>query len=408
MNEYGPTLGKSCRGWGDGLTTKLNGMVRFQKLISLRLVWILGALAFVPGALFAADRVIAEGAGFDRICTELLARTTPADRYGPRFMIRPRSDNKAATAFTDIKRVKIVSYNMQDFGIDGFPAEKIAGLKRNILSENPDIVVGVEIASMEALRRLNKDLNGEYFQVFIPSNDPGDHHLAFLIHRRMGGLKIEIQSFRDWVSPGDRASLKTFTRDFPVLAFRAKNSPDDSPPLFLLAGVHLKSKFHDPSQEDRSALRRKKEMEAIVAILNSQYDRRYSRPIPAFIAGDFNFDLEMSDELNVLKSAGMEDVFNLAEVKKGNERITHTSFAPGGRIVHEHLDGIFANETAAREKLVVNARATEDLNRMQQPLARPQSHRERSQRASDHTPVSVVLNFEKIRALGSELPNESH
>ncbi len=369
-----------------------------QRLIPFFLALVsFGSLAVEPG-------VIGVGIGFKVHCSPLLGKADPREQFGPRYLLKNDPSERGKVKLAEQSRLKVISYNVLNLEeskgkwtkIDGKrvfqygkitkPQHQIDAILRNIRAEKPDLMIGLEIESLNAMERV---LGGEYFKILVPGNDDRIN-IGFLVHRRFA-VDIEVQSHRQMKHLYQGEQKAVFSRDFPLLIFRDAGAPEGADPFLILGGVHLKSQRGGEEVADVGyALKRKEQIRVMMEILRGKFGDR----TPIYVAGDFNANLGTAAEFQGLRDAGYQDAFQIMGVPE-NQRHTHVYFPPeGAPLIRQQLDGFFASPAGAGK--IIEAKVMADLGPDGKPLPPVQTYEDRqTSRGSDHRGVSVTLDLTK-------------
>jgi hypothetical protein len=392
---------------------------------------LLGAFALTVSSSVAApnstvlDLGVGSGYGYRQDCSDLvrIEATTP---WGPRHRFVARMDSDDAEVenrllfppLRQMETLKIGAYNLLNLtskegryvenGKKGKVWEKgqlnksmrqIEGLFRNLRHERPDIWIGSEIQSLDAMMQVNRDwLRNHYFLILLPGNDE-KRQIGFFVRNGLE-LDIDVQSFRDVEHLYAGETKKLFSRDFPVAEFRLHGSPRDSDPLFIYGGVHLKS-MRSEEIDPLSVRKRTEQVEGMIRILKEHYEKKYGDRVPVLIGGDFNADLQKAEEFKQLRESRYRDVFDVVGLPTGdNRRITHTYFETleDGRTRpdYKQVDGVFIDQASAEKGLIRKAYVVSDISETGGLHRLPRNFQERKKLPSDHRMVSVQLDVKKL------------
>jgi endonuclease/exonuclease/phosphatase family metal-dependent hydrolase len=283
--------------------------------------------------------------------------------------------------------LRIASYNVQNLfteadarqqgSADAKPAKALKALSATLEIVAADAVLLQEVASPEALERVNERLALPYpFAAVVEGNSERGIHLAVLSRE-----PFELTSHRH-LALADEAGL-------PLLEYasEAAATADQPTPLQIqrdllqieldladkgvltLFNVHLKSKTNRPWRRLAADDVRAAEARQIAGLLGNYLQAHPGRPV--LLGGDFN-DLRSSECLTPLFDLPLTDPLGELLAKTGANPSTYW---PKRRT---RLDFLLLSPGAAR-RLVPNS---------------PQIHRgQRAKRASDHYAVSVELCF---------------
>lgn len=351
---------------------------------------------------------VASGQGFSFDCDPILGKAAPGEKFGPRYLFKSDPSIPGKRLLAERGRLKLLSYNVLNLTespgkyvtVDGKqvfqygtllkPPEQIAGVIRNIKSEMPDMIVGIEIESLDAMEKFDRAGLGDlYYRILVPGNDERGINIGIFVRRDLA-IDIEVQSHREMVHVYLGKEVKVFSRDFPVVSFRNPGAPEDSEPVLILAGVHLKSQRSET--EDLLAIGKRTAQVEVMTDVIDVYEKKYGGRVPIFMAGDFNADVTKGAEFKKLKSSGYVDAFDVIKIPEGtNQRVTQSYFPAEGAPSYSQLDAVFASKSAAKK--IVEAHVVEDLGPDGKALPLPASFAERETRASDHRAVSVTIDL---------------
>lgn len=270
----------------------------------------------------------------------------------------------------------------------------IDGVADAIKEISPDLIFLQEVEGVESLGVFaSNELNNQWRPLIIKGNDSRGIHIGVLIKDSIP-LNFEYRSHRDEpLSIESHPSLnKVFSRDFPVLIAK---TPNEDKPLFIMAGVHGKSKRTENSQDPESREIRTAQAERMVEVIKF-YQESYPN-VPIIILGDFNAEVNSEPEYQALRDFHLKDAFDLDPhpLPKGDPgRITHTFHPKEGSRKASQLDAILL--TPEFEDLVLSAKVYRYKNPDGTPKAIPTTYEEREKNPSDHYPVWAELNLQKM------------
>lgn len=358
------------------------------------------------------------GVGFTVDCSTSVAKVTPPEKYGPHYSIKSDPKVPGKTKISERPNLKVMSYNMENLiespgkytTIDGQhvwqygklekPADRLEAVLRNIRSENPDIIVGIEIESLDAMQKAG--LGQDYYAILVPGNDERGINIGFFVKKDLA-VDIDIQSHREMRHVYMGQDTKLFSRDFPVLQFRDPGAAADSDPVFILGGVHLKSqRAGDPGSlgaaDVNSVAKRTAQADAMAAVM-AEYDAKYGGRVPIFMAGDFNSDVRYGKEFAEIRKK-FRDAFDVKRVPQQSIDRTTQSYFPRGNPAfpnavpkpkYSQLDGFFTS--GAGTKKIQDIHVVKELDANGNPMDVPKSFEERETRGSDHRALSITLSF---------------
>lgn len=264
-----------------------------------------------------------------------------------------------------------------------------------ILENDLDVVALQEVENVAALADFNANyLDGKYDVFLIEGNDERGIDVAFLVKKDLP-FAVEQRSHKEetWVDPilgGEPTKL--FSRDLTSLVVRAPGKPQ---PLFVLFGVHFKSK-RDRGGDPESRIMRGAQVNRAAEIIG-RYRAEFGEETPVMIAGDFNGEVPNESEFKPLfEAAGLIDSFDATpNPPSDKDRVTHTYHPKGGATHYGQMDAVLVSKglRGAVKKAEVYRYKDEDGK----VRAIPKTYEERSQNPSDHFPVVVTLDFAPIR-----------
>ncbi|MBS1962722.1 MAG: hypothetical protein JST04_10930 [Bdellovibrionales bacterium] len=358
------------------------------------------------------------GVGFAIDCSTTTAKATPFEKYGPHYSIKSDPKVLGKTKISERKNLKVMSYNMENLvespgkyvEIDGKhvwqygklekSADRLEAVLRNIRSENPDVIVGIEIESLDAMQKAG--LEQDYYAILVPGNDERGINIGFFVKKDLA-VDIDIQSHREMRHLYMGQETKLFSRDFPVLQFRDPGAAAESDPIFILGGVHLKSqRAGDPGSlgatDVNSVAKRTAQADAMAAVM-AEYDAQYGSRVPIFMAGDFNNDVRYGKEFAEVRKK-FRDAFDVKGVPQQSIDRTTQSYFPRAnpnfpnavpKPKYSQLDGFFVSKAGTQK--VQEIHVVKELDASGRPMDPPKSFEERETRGSDHRALSVTLNF---------------
>ena len=271
---------------------------------------------------------------------------------------------------------------------------QIDGVAEAIKELNPDILFLQEVEGEASLANFAEhDLQSQWRPLLINGNDSRGIHIGVLVKKTIP-LKFEYVSHRDepFSSESHPDLKRVFSRDFPVLIAR---SPKGGEPLFILAGVHGKSKRSENNQDPESREIRTAQAERMVEIIK-YYQQKYPKT-PILIMGDFNAEVHSEPEYEALRSFNLKDALDLTPnaLPVGDPgRITHTFHPNGGSTKASQLDSILL--VPPHENIVLKAGVFRYKNEDGSIKPIPKTYAEREKNPSDHYPLWTELDLQKI------------
>jgi len=211
--------------------------------------------------------------------------------------------------------LKFLTWNLENFflapssiGLRNSAKEpaKVDAIAEIIKEASADVIFLTEIGGEESLELFNKQYLDSCYEVsFLPTNSNRGIDLGYLVSKSfLERENLEIKQFShvkeplDFIYPHDVAKNKAsvlagrkptrksekISRDLAELYLINKESRS---PLFIILGVHLKSKLDKEGIDWHGSRRRKAEC---LYALNHYRDlnERYDGEVPIFITGDFN------------------------------------------------------------------------------------------------------------------------
>ena len=280
------------------------------------------------------------------------------------------------------------------------PVAKIQGLADAILESKLDVVVLEEVKDEASLKEFNSDfLKGQFEPIFQPGNDPSSH-VVFLVKKDLP-FDVTYLSHKaiQKVDPTNGNITTILSRDLPALVVRAKNPrPGTRDPLFVFIGTHFKSKRPRPGDFESRALR-KAQVDTAVDVI-ADIKKKFGPNVPVMLGGDFNGSLHKEAEFASLWSSGaVEDPFKIVESKTGKtftaeERTTHTFFPQTGGRDANQIDAVLVSPSMKDSVKDVKVYRYKDASGKELPL--PATYAEREKNPSDHYPLILTLDFQKL------------
>jgi hypothetical protein len=269
------------------------------------------------------------------------------------------------------------------------PIEKLQASARIILSADPDILILTEVDNLPSLEKFNQDfLDGRYRSLLFEGNDQRGIDIGFYIKKDLP-FDIEMRSF-SYLKEDDGSDIPIFSRDLPVLLFRASGDRK-AKPFFAVLGTHLKSK-KGSGLGDGGAAKREKQTLTTVEIIRS-LEKEFGQDLPILLGGDFNNEVHQSPEFKSLYEAGFQDSLILTGQQP---QPTHAYFRPDGTPDPAQIDSIMLNAAFQKTKALLSSKVLPHLDENNNPLAFPLTFSERETRASDHVPILIELDFRKL------------
>lgn len=268
------------------------------------------------------------------------------------------------------------------------------GIASVILDNNLDVVVLQEVENEAALKAFTEQyLNDLYEPLISHGNDARGIQVAYLIKKDLP-FQIELLSHAKSmaVDPVSGATKPIFSRDLPALKIWSEGqNPSREDPILILFGTHFKSKRNRPG-DIQSRLLRGTQVRAASEIIENEMKAHPSSFV--MIAGDFNGDVRLEAEFDPLKRF-LKDAFELQpHVPNDMDRVTHTYHPRDGATQFSQIDAFFVKNSEPsliKETFVYRYK---DASGNTKPI--PRSYDERRENPSDHFPVILKFNFEKL------------
>lgn len=272
--------------------------------------------------------------------------------------------------------------------------EAIDGVSNAIKEINPDIIFLQEIEGTDSLGAFaEKELGKKWRPLIIKGNDSRGIHIGALVKNTMP-LFFEYHSHQNepFSNPHHPELSRVFSRDFPVLIAK---SPNDGSILFLMAGVHGKSKRSENNQDPESREIRTAQAEKMIEIIQD-YQTQYPN-VPFMILGDFNAEVSSEPEYQTLRDFNLKDVFELMPnpIPSGDpKRITHTYHPKDSSRKTAQLDSILV--APPFHNIVQKAQVFRYKNPDGTVKPIPNTYEERQRNPSDHFPIWAELDLQTI------------
>jgi exonuclease III len=222
--------------------------------------------------------------------------------------------------------------------------KKIIGLAKALLKIDGDIVFLSEVGKEESLKEFSeKFLDSKYNYSIIEGNSNRGIEIAYLIKKELP------YTFQHLTHRNRELELKIpplkgpFRMSRDIAELRILDGPEDTDPILILLGVHLKSKRDDEGHDWQGQKRRKAEVELLTQtyrILN----KRYSKKVPILAMGDFNGlaqkDKHDEEFQGIYRDTSWQDILELIDWPL-EKRITFVSFDRNYEAQQMQLDYIF-------------------------------------------------------------------
>lgn len=271
----------------------------------------------------------------------------------------------------------------------------LRGIAKAILENKYDVLALQEVESVEALRQFNRDyLNDEYIPLLIEGNDGRGIDVAILVKKNLG-LEFTYESHRKqtWEHPLYPERNHLYSRDVTALVARVPGNPK---PLFIMMAGHSKSKRTEREADPESYLIREGQGHGMADL--AQYYRELYPGTAIFMGADFNAPVNSAPEYGALRNEGqMTDAFNVIPggARVGDpSRVTHT-FHPRNEPAHkDQLDAVLVSPEG--KDLVVGGGVYRYIDENGQPMMPPDTYEDRKKQPSDHFPVRIVIDRQKL------------
>lgn len=300
----------------------------------------------------------------------------------------------------DLTKTKIGTINMQEMEYlkhsNPFkkPREKIQELANVINEEKLDIAVLLEVENKDVLDAFNGEFLKSRYQTFFVRGSDKTNGIGLLLDKELP-VKTIIESFSNQktINPLNKNEIPLFSRDLPALHIRNKTTSMNDPPELILLSTHYKSQ-RDFKGDPRSVNRRTEQVEATNEIIK-MYEQKYPSA-HIILAGDFNADLNMGKEFNILFEQGrMTDAMDLNQIKlKDSEKITHSYHTKNGKTNYNYMDAVLVNKKMLNKVNHTKIYRYKDNLGIKRKI--PANIQERELNPSDHFPVISEFDFTAI------------
>ncbi len=291
------------------------------------------------------------------------------------------------------------------------PLSKLHGIARMFAEEDPDLACLCEVGGVLALENLNRLFLGQRYHVFLQAgnSDRGIEN-GFLL-KKGGAFDGELHSFKEWpvvfhypheidaqthaIAAAAAPYLdlgvphqRRLSRDIPALYLR-----HDSTLRMVVLLAHLKSGLDPHGLDPGGGVRRKAELEALVAIYRKLSDEL---KVPVLVGGDFNGKADrdgFTQEFEALyRETDLDDALRVAG-RDAHERLTHFTFVKD-KILTQQFDYLFLpralqGRIVAEKTYVYRYR----FGTAEGEIMLPFSFRDRNSLPSDHYPLVCVLDL---------------
>lgn len=249
--------------------------------------------------------------------------------------------------------------------------DEIYQLGERLRRDKPDVMALQEVEGKGILYEFNVSQLGRYFRdiTLVPANDPRNIDVALVSTFPLGQV-VSYQFIRD-----RETGRKLFSRDLLEVEIMHPDNPNRR--LFTMFVTHLKSKFIDPSEKDRTAAAarndrtRWKQASAIAQIVRA----RFPNPSDFYIiAGDLNDTPESNALAPLLRNPNLPIYDVILEIPNPPDRWTYYWKAEDQ---HSQIDYLLLSP-AMRERLIPNS-----VEIIQEQFVG----------GSDHRPVYIQVEF---------------
>jgi endonuclease/exonuclease/phosphatase family metal-dependent hydrolase len=274
------------------------------------------------------------------------------------------------------------------------PQHSIDGIAESIKEISPDVLFMQEVEGEDSLINFSeRELQNQWRPLTLHGNDGRGIQIGVLVKADLP-LKMTYESHRDepFSSENHPDMDKVFSRDFPVLIAK---SPKGGDPLFILGGVHGKSKRTDSEADPESQEIRTAQAKRMVQII--QYYQAKHPKTPFMILGDFNAEVQSEPEYEPLREFDLKDALDLtpnAFPPGSTERVTHTFHPREGSRKASQLDSILL--APPHQDLVLKAGVYRYKSESGSVKPIPQTYEERKQNPSDHYPLWAEIDLQKL------------
>ena len=328
---------------------------------------------------------------------------------GPVLVIRSEDRTRR---LEEIPILKIMNFNMENLkeAANQFHVDPKTGKNSNLLpviskglhrlnkevelitQYDPDIAALQEIGSLNILNTLDvMHLGDKYKRILVEGNSIRQQHIGFLVKKDLP-FDVYAYSHRNLL---DASGAKLFSRDLPVLLFRPKGAPADSPPIFEIASTHYKSKRDEPG-DPQSIIKRTDQANKTPPVLESQ-QKVFALRTPALLIGDFNTEVGVAPELTALKQAGYKDSLELKGGLSDLQEATHTYIENGKPPVYHQMDAQYLSQEAQQAGILKDTHVIRNRASDGTELPLPRTHKERRANGSDHFPVVGDYGVPELR-----------
>ena len=275
-------------------------------------------------------------------------------------------------------------------------ADQVRELVEMMNRLDSDILVGLEVESLSSMVKLDgMGIKGADFKLNIPGND--DRISIGVWINPLLDVDIKVQSMRELEHSYLGQTEKVFSRDFPVIMiYDAGANMETTEPRLIIFANHGKSQRTTPGSSDFESKIKRGLQAQVGADIVDYYAKLYPNA-RRMVTGDFNADLALAPELAPYRNMGMIDLFDHLKVPVGNpERATQSYFPRGGRPEYSQLDGILLDPRFVSSGAILDGGVVHYLDDRGRPMGLPTTFKMREAEASDHRPVSMVLNMKKL------------
>jgi len=296
----------------------------------------------------------------------------------------------------EIQQLRVLTFNMRDFHytiepekITTKPYHQIKLLGQNLYQLQPDIMILEEVNPIAIARFQERFLNNEY-SLFTTTGQLENMGIVFAVKKDLP-FEFKLEQHREirWNDPLDHQDKPLFPRDAPGLKVFIKG---DAAPRLILLGHHGKSKRDREDYKSHHVDHGSEMMRAAQAATLSKIVNQYKQQYPGvaiLVAGDFNMDIQ--DHVMRPLRRHMKDSFEVnPEPVAPRHQITHSYFTEKQGFFQK-IDMILG--TRKFMKSVKRTFVYYFRNHRGKILFPPKSYEEREQRASDHMPLVVDLDF---------------
>ncbi len=386
---------------------------RLQALFAFLFLFLALQAPFIPDGLAKGLGPECSPAELARLAAERPPRKTDHLKPVAESKVIAPDPQADVNAFLERKGFKAGSFNVENFftSVGSFKPDPVTGKRiqvkpadikpekarqgvaKAILGMDLDVAVLQEVEVNAAEEFCATDLGGKYTAVTIRGNDGRGIDVVAIVKK---GSPLEFtynshknEPFNDPMYPNHP---KLFSRD--VVALEAR-LPGHAKPLFVMLGLHGKSKRTD-SQADPESTHFREAQGDRLADIAQMYTDKYNAPV--IIGGDFNDGPNTSPAYHAIRDMGFKDSLDVtkgAKIPLGDKRrTTHTYHPRGGRTEYSQLDALMMSPNA--QDLVMDSQIYNYVDDRGRPMPIPDTFQQREKQPSDHRPVFMTLDLQAM------------